>query len=248
MSPETGAGASSDASSTNNLVSIKSYENLLHGLQAEAWEPPLGADTGGFPSISLVRLFVRLYFEHFHPTLPFLRRGTSLCEKPQDWVLLLAVAAMGTRYAPGTQHVTIRKNLLDLSQTVLSRRFRGPIQDDHRLWVGEDLHSPLVDLPTLQASVLHLISMLHEGTSFYVNQGLIERQRLVQACLSMDLFDPGGGAQDVDEPQPRDGLVRDWLVQQARIRTGLTIWVSSFELFRHDMRKLTDVVRSCSTR
>jgi hypothetical protein len=248
MSPETGAGISDDASSTNNLVSIKSYENLLHGLQAEAWQPSLGVGMGGFPSISLIRLFVQLYFEHFHPTLPFLRRGTPLCEKPQDWVLLLVVATMGTRYASGTQNVTIRKNLLGLSQTVLSRRFNGPIHDDHKLWAGDDLHCPLVDLPTLQAGVLHLISMLHEGTSFSVNQGLIERQRLVQACLSMDLFDPGGGAQDVNEPQPRDGLVRDWLVQQARIRTGLTIWVCSFLLFRYDHPRLTDIVQSCSTR
>ncbi|KAH6695459.1 hypothetical protein F5X68DRAFT_127651 [Plectosphaerella plurivora] len=219
------AAPSSDVISANNLVSITSYENLLRGLRAEGWQPPPAVDMGGFPSISQVRLFVRLYFEYFHPTLPFLRRGTSLPERPEDWVLLLVIVTMGTRYAPGKQNLTIRGTLLDLSQTVLLRRFNGPAKDDHKLWVPglDDLHSPLVDLPTLQAGVLHLINMLHAGTRFHMNQGLMERQRLVQACLSMDLLGPGGCAHGVDEPQ--DGLVRDWLVQQERIRTGLTIWL-----------------------
>lgn len=45
-----------------------------------------------------VDVYVQLYFEHFHPRLPFLHKPSFNPEKP-NWLLILSVAAIGSQYS-----------------------------------------------------------------------------------------------------------------------------------------------------
>ncbi|KAB8235275.1 uncharacterized protein BDW43DRAFT_309641 [Aspergillus alliaceus] len=103
---------SSPMSSTLSLASygeddIVIAENLFHvsAVPVETYEKIHSfyeTQTGAcfkrlaFPDIDRLNCFVQLYFEHFHPQMPFLH--PNLFENDGSWVLVLAVAAIGSQY------------------------------------------------------------------------------------------------------------------------------------------------------
>ncbi|KAJ4018126.1 hypothetical protein NW766_004202 [Fusarium irregulare] len=81
---------SEDLYSTLVLSADEHIEN--HGLNSTATLiPPLGH----------IRCFVRLYYENFHDTYPFLRKSASIWQDTGNWILLLAVSTIGAKYLGG---------------------------------------------------------------------------------------------------------------------------------------------------
>jgi hypothetical protein len=82
-----------------------------------------------FPSARLLHVFVQLYFEYFDASYPFVH-PLFLTEDETSWILLLAVAAIGSQYSAVTnanRYSANLKNLLHLAishQVSLSRTCR----------------------------------------------------------------------------------------------------------------------------
>src|ERR1700761_6841666 len=67
------------------------------------------SSVASFPSRAYLNVYVQLYFEHFHPRMPFLHVPTFDTGE-NNWLLILSVAAVGCQYSATTscpQHATI---------------------------------------------------------------------------------------------------------------------------------------------
>ncbi|SPO06863.1 related to alpha-glucosidase 2 [Cephalotrichum gorgonifer] len=250
-SPSNGSGPQAEAvTSDTDAPSIQAYEAMLSRIRAEA--PHMVGDGHGatvptkFPSLDQIRAAFRLYFQCFHHTFPFLRRDPTFYESPSQWILLLAICAVGARYAPGDSDVRNFPVLFDVLERVLGHRAADfPFETPLLPWArppdaGEDQDDPL---STLQAAVLNLIWKVHGGKSYAMRGAGIERHRMVEACRNLDLLAAA-------EPQTGRGRekeasgARDWLAVESRIRTGLMIWLLDsifvFEIGSEPLLRLGD--------
>lgn len=57
-----------------------------------------GFDVSIFHNVEVMNIFVQLYFEHFHPSLPLLHKATFDVEMTPP-IVVLAAAAIGSRYS-----------------------------------------------------------------------------------------------------------------------------------------------------
>lgn len=213
---EVGEGVLADAPPS------RAYEAIVSKIKAEAplWEGQK-PDLTEYPSPSQMESFFKLYFRHFHQTLPFLRRDASFYELSCHWVLLLALCAIGSRYCPGGSGRD-GSLLFDILGKVLSHRVSGfPFETPLHPWAASRQTTPDDEDPLslLQAAVLNLIWKVHGGKEHAARGALAERHRIVAACTHMDLL---GGLESEGAASGR----RDWWEEQSRIRTGLAIWVS----------------------
>jgi hypothetical protein len=80
-------------------IPIEIYSKILHFFNqtcvTSTYFSPF--NSGDFPSLEALDLFVRLYLEHFQPILPFIHPATFNISS-QHWLLTLAMAAIGSHY------------------------------------------------------------------------------------------------------------------------------------------------------
>ncbi|KAL7958051.1 hypothetical protein V8C34DRAFT_284154 [Trichoderma compactum] len=210
------------------LVSVDSYNNLIRELGREN----LVVDTNLFPSLQCIDACVRSYFANFHPTFPFIRKETFLEESNKHWKLLFAVVVVGSKYNTSTEEPQLSPEFIAILDGIFSSQMchYGPAEYN------------AFNLPSLQAASLSWICSLHRGKSKTTRHALLQRHYLVEACTKLNLL--SGESEDSHAHHDHNKLVRDWSMNQSRIRTGLMIWlldaIISYEFNAAPLMQLVD--------
>ncbi|KAH7478628.1 hypothetical protein FOMA001_g9446 [Fusarium oxysporum f. sp. matthiolae] len=217
--------ASMRESPDNKFVPEALYSQLSSVVQNEIGiDPSLDLDAQ-IPPLDHIRGFVLLYYRCFHPTYPFLQKNSSVWQVSDNWILLLAVATTGARYA-GSRWSSVMSELLDKA---LKHRVDSIIKENtgsaNGIWVPGSFQSHgRMDLQTLQAAILNLISRIHSGQEVMMEWALYQRLALIEECRTMDLLSQTP-PQTADTPvQNGDVAVTGWMQTQSKLRTGLMIW------------------------
>lgn len=221
------ATSRSAVASSTDLAPNAACENMRERMIIEARHHSSDIGLEHLPSSSDIQLFVRHYFDKFHPVFPFLRRASFPRECSQNWVLLLAVATVGSRYLRRVYGEQPGAMLMQNLERVLERLLHRPgLSDDSIPFVpGEPVAaSPSPSIYTLQASILTNICMLHSGKRSQVERAFRDRHYLVEACHGLGLLHRTRASQP-SEPEDVEGIER-WLRRESRIRTGMMIWAS----------------------
>ncbi|KAH7116300.1 hypothetical protein EDB81DRAFT_701895 [Dactylonectria macrodidyma] len=207
------------------MVSDYAYQNMLQKVQSDIQRNSLGLDSTTIPSVAHIRIFVRLYFENFHPTCPFLQKSSDLFDQPENWVLLLAVSAVGAGYSREAQSLTSRGIMFDLVQKHAMVRIQGSQIDSGDLWTPSGLEPTpdCPDLPSLQAGILTLLCMAHSGNNNMTKWAIENRHHLVQQCKAMQLLSES--EYQINPVTGRQLQISRWLEIESRIRTGMMIWL-----------------------
>lgn len=209
-------------------VPVRLYQRFANHLQTEFYKV-IGSNV---PSYQEVSLWVNTYFEQFHPSFPFLRRP-RFWEDDSDWVLLLAVAAMGTSISNTANAEKYRHSLIEILQQMVSHRFASMQgrHDSRAEWISPGTESFTVsgpgtpDLATLQASVLSMICLMHGGKNEEISLAMAERPKLADACHAMRLLSNSSAYHLNDPARDPEAQCQAWYQHQALSRVGLMIWV-----------------------
>lgn len=216
-------------SSGGYFVSEAIYQNCHQCLAAESNQFGHGIDMTSLPSLGEMQDLVQLYFDGFHPTYPFLRKSPSLFISSSHWILLLAVAATGSRYSTESRHHMLGESLVSIVDRVVSFRLNSPvIEDGDRAWKpGSDSEMPgSLDLIMVQAMLLNSFSLLQCGKEQAVRNALRRRYYLTKVYHTMsNLSAPRNVASHSRGQTSAEDAFQDWLDLESLIRTGWMIWV-----------------------
>jgi hypothetical protein len=218
----------------HSLCPQVAYDNLIHHVSFEHQHCGFGPDCASFPSIAQVQLYTRYYFDYFHPIFPFLRKIAFPRIASTKWLLLLAVAAVGSRYVHREQDAESSGILITILDEALQRcKYGIEISDTERsdgLYVPNEgaRSTTQSDLTTLQAGILSILLLQHSGRKNLVERANLERHYLVEICNSMGLISDKHVTELISGAAELTGqeTVRGWLEQESRIRTGMMIWVA----------------------
>lgn len=86
----------------------------------------LGNRADVFPSLLHLDVYAQLYFEHFHPRMPFLHKPTFSTDE-EAWFLVLAVAAMGCQYSTAPQSRSHLDLFLALAHRIIQQDVSDPV-------------------------------------------------------------------------------------------------------------------------
>jgi hypothetical protein len=231
------------ASVANGLCPQDAYDNLTHHILSELRDSHRDLATTTFPSCTQIQNCVAHYFEKFHPIFPFIRKATVSHIASDEWLLLLAVAAVGSRYVQLDREKETSDMLLALLDAALRhRRYGYEDKDVHRArddcFIPGQYVKPCTSpsLALLQAGILNVLLLQHSGKKSFVERAFVERHYLVEACNSLGLISRApkertGGTADYGG---YDSL-EDWLVRESEIRVGMMIWVSTLRLLHFEL-------------
>ncbi|EYB27025.1 hypothetical protein FG05_04725 [Fusarium graminearum] len=76
-----------------------------------------------FPCLRHLNTYMQLYFEHFHPQMPFLHVPTFQAS-PENWQLILSIVSLGSRYSLAPRHQDHFLLLQRVLQHMLKRDLR----------------------------------------------------------------------------------------------------------------------------
>jgi hypothetical protein len=212
--------------SCSTYVSDTLYSEMATMLRQEAEIHGFGSETTLIPSLGHIRCFVRLYYENFHPTFPFLRNSLSIWKDPSSWILLLAVSIIGAKYLGDPWSLPMSR----LLERVLSHRLDSNPEDNDgdgdETWVpGSFQPRNRLDLITLQAAMLNSIYRLHSGQKDMIEDALSQRLVLIEECRRMGLLSHVPINVDSEPIHNTDATITAWLRAQSELRTGMMIWV-----------------------
>ncbi|KAJ5821907.1 uncharacterized protein N7525_011191 [Penicillium rubens] len=215
-------------SSCGLFVSEMVYKDCVRSFAAEANRLEIGPDMASIPSLGEMQDLVQLYFVGFHPTYPFLLKHPSIFIPSSHWILLLAVAATGSRYSSKARYHLLGESLIYVVDQILCNRLNNPVVGDgNQLWnpVPEVEEKRALDFVTLQAALLNYLSLLHCGQNGAVQRALNRRYHLIEAYRSLNLLSVAGkpSSEIRGEADPED-VFRHWLDSESLIRTGWMIW------------------------
>lgn len=226
----------STSSVPNGIVSLAPNNAMLDGIQSECRLQEAHSDRLPLPSYSQVQFFVRQYFDNFHPIFPFLQRSAFSHSISQDWVLLLAVSAVGSRYTRRLQGQQPSDFLLDILRKILRCHMYeldadGDISIPFTPGNHSTEHTASPRIQTLQAGLLVVLCMLHCGKKAYLDLAFVDRHYLVEACNKLGLLSPRPPTTST-HPEATFGPdgTGGWTKRESRIRTGMMIWVFWFSL------------------
>jgi hypothetical protein len=220
----------------DDLCPQTAYDNLAHHILSDQQHHGINHSVVTLPPRSHIHLCVLHYFERFHPIFPFIRKASFVYTASTEWLLLLAVAATGSRYIRRRQRGESGDMLTTtLDMALQSRRYGFGTENSHES--NGDLFVPGLhtrsescpDIPMLQAGILNVLLLQHSGERTLVERSLVERHYLTQACHSLELISQ-------DAPMSCMGntldpaLIPQWLVRQSEVRVGMMIWVSNLSL------------------
>jgi hypothetical protein len=233
--PRTDYGGQDVASISSKQVPIETYSEILHVFSqscvTSSYFSPF--HTADFPSLESFALFVRLYIEHFQPTLPFIHPAT-LNLSSTHWLLTLAIAAIGSHYVD-VEDVEI----LSIAMHEFLRRAISMAVSSHE----SALNNPtwIVTNPQLetgnnswpeglvftQVRLLSCIGMMYSGDQRLVEKAKASSSDLIAFC----------GSEWTKYAEQDDQSVRSrgtnqaaseweaWCYAESHRRTGYSIWV-----------------------
>ncbi|KAM0188864.1 hypothetical protein ACHAPI_010376 [Fusarium lateritium] len=231
--------------SCSSHVSETLYSEMATTLRREAEIHGFGSDNTLIPSLGHIRCFVRLYYENFHPTFPFLRNNPSAWRDLSNWILLLAVSIIGAKYLGDPWS----SSMSELLERVLSHRLDSNNRNDeydNDTWIpGSFQPRNRLDLITLQAAILNLIYRLHSGKKEVVKHALTQRLILIEECRKMGLLSHVPVSANPGSTHNSNATITAWVRAQSELRTGLMIWVldsiAAYEFDRPHVLQLHEV-------
>ncbi|RSM05272.1 hypothetical protein CDV31_009670 [Fusarium ambrosium] len=208
------------------------YDDLIQQVQSISHIQALNLAPTTIPPLPHIQRFVKLYFEKFHPSYPFVQKNRFSrnlrrpLPQPDDSVLLLAVSAVGSWYCPEAQSLGWRDAMFEMVNAHMEYCMSSPQDDDELLWrpSGQTSTSVRFGLPTLQASILNLIWMLHSGRKNLIHRAMANRYHIVEQCKALQLLSMRESDFKIDTC-PSEILVETWSDFQAKIRTGMMTWL-----------------------
>ncbi|KAL2127903.1 hypothetical protein VTI74DRAFT_10002 [Chaetomium olivicolor] len=213
-----------------SLVTHRAYNNMVQHVHREVAQPLINIDTTRFPSHQRIAELARLYFANFHTVFPFIRRADFHKKSAKHSILLLAVAAIGTKYAqPNIPDSTADDVLLEVLDMILKTHIHSTQEQlEGRAWnlMLDEPGMSQLDLPTLQALILNVIRKLHSGKKALAKSALLERYYLVTECTRMRLL--SSAAHETSLSLTGDARVLAWLRKQSQLRAGMMIWLLDF--------------------
>ena len=238
------ASKTRDRSVLTGHLSAEAFSHLVLQLQSRA-SAGIDVSEGRLPMLRYMRGFLRLYFRHFHPAWPYLPPDMAYYEEPTRWILLLAVTAVGSRYATGGQCARYSKLLCELlgrsTPLLLEEMQQNLTANDTSLNSASGAPRKEDDLAALQAAVLDITSKCHDKRFASPTAAFAQLFTTVDLCRDMGLLRtaPASGADEIGS-----GVLDAWMRRQLRIRTGLMIWaldsMISFEFCRSPLFRLDD--------
>ncbi|KAM0447601.1 hypothetical protein ACHAO4_008928 [Trichoderma viride] len=233
----------------DTLVSVESYESMIRHLHLELGKQNVVMDASTLPSLECIAHCVQSYFANFHSTFPFIRKAAFLEHSSNDWILLLAVAVVGSKYTSSDDeerlHVLSSEFMAALDSMAISRLCHDRLTEAIISSIPSlgEVENGVFGLATLQAATLFLICSLHRGKADMTRRALLERHSLVGACKELKLL----SGESVERHRHHDGgnIAQSWLMSQSRIRVGLMIWLldamASYEFNTTPLMQLEDV-------
>lgn len=219
------ASKNRDGGVLERYLSAEAFSNLLRQIQSTQLDGQNAMLSGGFPMLGYVRAFMRLYFRRFHPTWPFLPPIMIYYEEPSRWLLLLAVIAVGSRYAPGQQCVVYSQLLGNLLESFAPRGL-GQLQKrlSQKAFGDEATETTCHedDLAVLQAAILDVICKSHGSHSRHPKESFSQMFMVSEICRDLGLLEASDARKSGQVPSQ---ALREWINYQTMIRTGLMIWV-----------------------
>jgi hypothetical protein len=172
-------------------------------------------DVAAFPSARTLSICNNLYFQHFHETLPIVRRSTFQSTEASP-VLLLSMAAIGATYSKnGLKGVAVALN-------ELCRRAIAYLRETDR--------RAMFDISIVQAWLLQSIFGLFCGSRMLYQHSEISRGGLVTAARRMHLLRPGfsfvkeleRNAASASSEEVEQAYVKD--EERCRLGWGIYVW------------------------
>ncbi|KAI3579675.1 hypothetical protein IWW34DRAFT_850121 [Fusarium oxysporum f. sp. albedinis] len=128
-----------------------------------------GGSTLAFLPFSTFNAFIQLYFEHFHPSWPFIHPST-LAQADTSWILYVGIAAVGTRYVAADAMEQYRSAMMSLHRDVILHHLPKSPKE------GE--------LTFSQSVLLYHISLAFDGSRPLLTNMYYERSILTTLCHS----------------------------------------------------------------
>lgn len=211
------------------LVSLESYERMIRHLHLELGKRNVMIDASTLPSPECIAHCIQSYFANFHPTFPFIRKAAFLEQSSNDWMLLLAVAIVGsqcTNYDDEERlHVMSSEFIAAIDSISISRLCYDRLTETIISSISsvEELENGASSLGALQAATLFLVCSLHGSRLDFARRALLERHYLVGACKQLKLL--SGEFGERHRHHDGDNAVQCWLMNQSHLRVGSMIWV-----------------------
>lgn len=188
-------------------ISLKYYEEAR---SSRTLSKLLESTPQPFPPLRLLNWHIYLYLCHFHPDYPFLD-SQRLDRHEIDWPLLIALAAIGSIYAPSK-----------------SARGHGELLHAFLYHHLTNIHSDGgldESLEHVQTKALNIVGLCQTSKTALVERGYKERDLLSGSCFRLALL------KHRNQPAlPHDGPLsgvnwRAWREREEYLRTGLFVWV-----------------------
>lgn len=197
---------------------IKRYFIQLCAGSSSVFEP---FESDFFPSARTVNACIQLYFEHFHKGFPLVHKPTFLPSglSQPHWLLLLAVAAIGSNYADVAESADFREAFQEFL-----RRATSLMAEVYRT---QDLFIPIA-----QARLLNLVALATSSTQLARAHVPRYHVELARSCLEAAILQDvrashvaqvSGHQNPVAETPEHQWLL--WVQQELRHRTGYFIWL-----------------------
>ncbi|KAL1633679.1 hypothetical protein SLS56_002827 [Neofusicoccum ribis] len=159
------------------------------------------------PDAGVINRFVQLYFEYFHPVLPFLHKPT-FNERETPWLLVLAVATVGGHYARGRSSTRFVSTLREYLRRAIIISIEGGRSNPLQVWFA-------------QVVLLSHISMVYSGKKELVLATLYQRNLLNMLCKGISAGFSHHGREFSRMPS-----VEDWLDTELAARVVHATWQS----------------------
>jgi hypothetical protein len=137
-------------------ISDLAYDTILQHfdsicLQTQSHTPCFGEQS--FPSLSLLNVFVKLYFKYFDPILPFIHLPSLDVNK--SWALTIAIAAIGSHYFQSRELTAYSSSLHEFCRLLLQKESERSEEEEG-----------ICDLPLLQIRILNHIGFCYSQSKW----------------------------------------------------------------------------------
>ncbi len=203
------------------LLDIESHQEIRgYFTQLCVETPPAFTpyETNHFPSQGMFNACIQLYFEHFHNGFPLVHKPTFKSSQIH-WLVLLAVAAIGSNYASYAETA----DLCEAFQEFL-RRATSLIAESYR--------TPELFIPIAQARLLNLVGLANSSTQQMRSHVPRYHVELARSCLEAGILQDNRSDRSVQiNGYTSSGLNSTehrwlkWIQQESRQRTGYLIWL-----------------------
>ncbi|KAF4334823.1 transcription factor ZMS1 [Fusarium beomiforme] len=212
---ELSARASAISGSSEDISDII-FEELISRIEEHKHSTQLLSSVTPHKSLlfskPVLKLFINLYFDRFHPVNPFIDRS-HLRIPLWGWSLCLATAAIGAKYLGLEEVHQFGDSLCSILHEIMDKEL--------------DFIESQEPLPYIQSRILAAIGLCQSRQSGLWKCGYNAMSMVANACCQLDLLTEDDKIGSYDEEQDLEQLWVTWRFRETRRRTGLFFWLTS---------------------